>query len=66
MNIKKNVAIVCIGLLGLAPQLSHAQVSAIDTKTVTGGDLAGRWDLTVIEDGKEKASWLEVEVSAHD
>jgi hypothetical protein len=61
----KNIAVVCIGLLGLAPQLSHAQVFAIDTKTVAGGDLTGRWDLTVIEDGKEKASWLEIEVSGY-
>jgi hypothetical protein len=65
MNLKKNIAVVCIGLLGLAPQLSHAQVAAINTKTVTGGELVGRWDLTVIEDGRERASWLEIEVSGY-
>ncbi|MCS3801200.1 DUF1080 domain-containing protein [Niastella sp. OAS944] len=63
MNIQKNIAVVCIALLGLAPQLGHAQVSAINAKTVTGGDLVGRWDLTVTEDGKERASWLEIEIS---
>jgi len=65
MNIKKNIAVVYIILLGLATQPSHAQVSAMDMKTVPGADLAGRWDLTVIEDGKERPSWLEIEVSGY-
>lgn len=63
MNIKKSIAVVCIGLLATAPQFTHAQVAAINAKTVTGGDLVGRWDLTVSEDGKERASWLEIEIS---
>lgn len=59
----KNIAIVCIGLLGLAPQPGHAQAAAANAKTDAGGELAGRWDLTVIENGKERPSWLEIEVS---
>jgi hypothetical protein len=65
MNIKINTAVVCIGLLGLAPQPGYAQAAAIETKAVTPGDLAGRWDLTVIEDGKERPSWLEMEISGN-
>lgn len=63
MNIKKSIAVVCIGLLAAAPHFTNAQVAAINAKTVTGGDLVGRWDLTVMEEGKERASWLEIELS---
>lgn len=65
MNIKKNIAVVCIGLLALGPKFSNAQVAAIDANGVPGGELVGRWDLTVTEDGKERASWLEIEVSGY-
>jgi len=63
MNIKKKIAVVCVGMLAFAPQPGHSQVAAINAKNVTGGDLAGRWDLTVMENGKERASWLEIEIS---
>lgn len=59
-NIKKNIAVVCMGLLTIAPHPGHSQVAA---KNVTGDDLAGRWDLTVLENGKERPSWLEIEIS---
>lgn len=63
MNIKKNIAIIGLGLLAMAPHAGHSQVAAINAKNVTGGDLVGRWDLTVLENGKERASWLEIEIS---
>ncbi|OQP64232.1 large multifunctional protein- glycosyl hydrolase [Niastella vici] len=63
MNIKKKIAVVCMGMLAFAPQPGHSQVAAINAKNVTGGDLTGRWDLTVMENGKERASWLEIEIS---
>jgi hypothetical protein len=63
MNIKRSILTACIGLAAIAPQLAHAQVAAINANTVSGGDLVGRWDLTVLEGGKERASWLEIEVS---
>lgn len=62
MNIKKNIALVCVGLLAVAHP-GHSQVAAINATNVTGGDLVGRWDLTVLENGKERASWLEIEIS---
>jgi len=65
MNIKKIIAVVCIGLPVLAPQLGKAQVAATGAKAITNADLEGRWDLTVNEDGKERASWLEMEVSGY-
>ena len=48
----------------MAPQSSvHAQVTATKSNSIAGGDLVGRWDLTVLENGKERASWLEIEIS---
>ncbi|NLR59150.1 DUF1080 domain-containing protein [Chitinophaga polysaccharea] len=65
MNRKRIIAglICCMGL-GLAyPSGVMAQVSAIKTETVTGGSLIGRWDIKVNENGTDKPSWLEVELS---
>ncbi|MHA4808952.1 3-keto-disaccharide hydrolase [Flavitalea flava] len=63
MNIRKSIMTAWIGLAAIAPQLAHSQVAPVNANSVTGGDLAGRWDLTVLDDGKERASWLEIEVS---
>ncbi|GAB3351134.1 DUF1080 domain-containing protein [Arachidicoccus ginsenosidivorans] len=40
-----------------------AQVKPLDTNPMHPFSLAGRWDLTVDENGHQAASWLEVEVS---
>ncbi len=53
----------CI-LMGFAtPPKVTAQVAAIQSNTVDGGALIGRWNLTVVENGEQKPSWLEVELS---
>ncbi|MBS0028362.1 3-keto-disaccharide hydrolase [Chitinophaga sp. 22321] len=65
MNRKCIVAgLICFMGLGLANSSNvMGQVSAIKTETVTGGSLVGRWDIKVDENGAEKPSWLEVELS---
>lgn len=63
MNIQKIILTGCLGLAAFNPQLARAQVKVVNANAVAGGELVGRWDLTVIEDGKETASWLEIEVS---
>ena len=63
MNIKITLTAACIALAAMTPRLAHAQVAAVKTNSVEGGQLVGRWDLTVMEDGKPRASWLEIEVS---
>jgi hypothetical protein len=63
MNIKNSIAAAWIGLTAMTALQAHAQVAPINANSVSGGDLVGRWDLTVMEDGKERASWLEIEVS---
>jgi hypothetical protein len=50
-------------MAAVVPQAAHSQVSVVNANGVAGGELVGRWDLTVMEGGKETASWLEVEVS---
>ena len=40
-----------------------AQVNAISTQEISGGDLVGRWDITVDQDGIQRPSWLGVEIS---
>ena len=64
MYIRKSIVIALIGCAAMAPQSSvHAQVTATKSNSIAGGDLVGRWDLTVLENGKERASWLEIEIS---
>ncbi|MEC5144823.1 DUF1080 domain-containing protein [Chitinophaga sp. 212800010-3] len=65
MNRKCIIAgLVCFAGLGLAnPSHVTAQVSAIKNSTVKGGTLIGRWDITVNENGVDRPSWLEVELS---
>ncbi len=63
MYIKKSITTAFISLAVIVPQLTHAQVAPVKANNVSGGDLVGRWDLTVLEDGKQRASWLEIEVS---
>ncbi len=46
-----------------SPSKMFAQIAPVKTSTVSGGSLIGRWDITVNEDGKQKPSWLEVELS---
>jgi Domain of Unknown Function (DUF1080) len=65
MNKKCIIAgLVCCMGLGLV-NATHVmgQVSAIKTETVNGGALVGRWDIKVNENGTERPSWLEVELS---
>lgn len=65
MNKKCIIAgLVCCMGLGLV-NATHVmgQVSAIKTETVKGGSLIGRWDIKVNENGADKPSWLEVELS---
>ncbi len=63
MYIKKSIVVALIGWAAMAPQFVHSQVMPARANSVSGGDLAGRWDLTVLENGKERASWLEIEIS---
>lgn len=51
----------CIGLIG--PVITKAQVSAIKTETIKGGNLIGRWNIKVNQNGADNPSWLEVELS---
>jgi len=53
--------LLCTGLL--ISMLCQAQVKTSDTDPTHPFSLAGRWDLTVDENGHQAASWLEVEVS---
>jgi hypothetical protein len=65
MNKKCIVAgLICcmgLGLVNASPVM--AQVAAIKTEAVNGGSLVGRWDIRVNENGADKPSWLEVELS---
>ncbi|CAL1518490.1 DUF1080 domain-containing protein [Chitinophaga sp. MM2321] len=65
MNRKSIIAgFVCCMALGLAtPSGVMAQVAPVQVGTVDGGSLIGRWDIKVNENGTEKPSWLEVELS---
>jgi hypothetical protein len=63
MYVKKSIIIALIGWAAMAPQLVQAQVTPTKAGSISGGDLVGRWDLTVLENGKERASWLEIEIS---
>jgi len=45
------------------PFSAKAQVAPVQSNTVQGGHLVGRWDITVDENGKPAPSWLEVELS---
>ncbi|QNL48243.1 DUF1080 domain-containing protein [Olivibacter sp. SDN3] len=54
----------CCLLLALSEPFSvQAQVAPIQSNTVHGGELIGRWDITVDQNGKQAPSWLEVELS---
>lgn len=63
MYLIKKVIVALIIIASIAPAQVQSQVAATKTNSVPGGDLVGRWDLTVLENGKERASWLEIEVS---
>lgn len=65
MNRKCIIAgLICFMGLGLANSSNvMGQVAAIKTDAVKGGALIGRWDIKVDENGAEKPSWLEVELS---
>jgi hypothetical protein len=63
---KKNffLGFACCLLLTLTkPTSTQAQVAPIHSNAVQGGELIGRWDITVDENGKPAPSWLEVELS---
>lgn len=51
-------ALVFSGLMFIQPQKAKANTLPADS-----GNLEGRWDITMIMDGKEFPSWLEVEKS---
>lgn len=65
MNRKSIIAglVCCMGLGLVNPSGVMAQVSAIKTEAVKGGALIGAWDIKVSENGVDKPSWLEVELS---
>lgn len=65
MNKKCIIAglVCCMGLGLVNTTQVMGQVSAIKTETVNGGSLIGRWDIKVNENGADKPSWLEVELS---
>lgn len=41
----------------------YAQITPAKAGSVDGGTLVGRWDITVDQGGKQRPSWLEVEIS---
>ena len=53
----------CLLLTLTKPTDTQAQVAPIHSNAVQGGELIGRWDITVDENGKPSPSWLEVELS---
>ncbi|WP_345231438.1 DUF1080 domain-containing protein [Olivibacter ginsenosidimutans] len=57
------IGFVCYAVIALAPFYVDAQVAPIESNTVQGGELIGRWDITVDENGTSLPSWLEVELS---
>jgi hypothetical protein len=67
MNMNRKFIIgglVCCMGLGLAnPAGVMAQVSAVKADAVHGGSLIGTWDIKVNENGTDRPSWLEVELS---
>ncbi|MFC6101096.1 3-keto-disaccharide hydrolase [Olivibacter domesticus] len=63
---KKNffLGFACCLIIALTqPFSTQAQVAPIHSNAVHGGELIGRWDITVDENGKPAPSWLEVELS---
>ncbi len=63
MQMKKTMMGLCMGLALLSSRFAEAQIAPANANVISGGELVGRWDLTVLENGKPKASWLEVEIS---
>ncbi|MBO9619623.1 MAG: DUF1080 domain-containing protein [Niabella sp.] len=53
----------CLGIACFVFFQSHAQVKAITSNEIKGGDLVGRWDIKVQEGSRTAPSWLEVEIS---
>ena len=55
---------ICCMALGLTYSSNvMGQVAPVAANAVDGGTLVGRWDITVNENGVQKPSWLEVEIS---
>lgn len=50
-------------LVGMSNQEVIGQVAPIQSATVSGGDLVGRWNITMDVNGQPQPSWLEVELS---
>lgn len=64
MKKKYILGFACCLLLALIEPFSvQAQVAPIQSNAVHGGELIGRWDITVDQNGKQVPSWLEVELS---
>lgn len=42
---------------------AFSQIAPVQTAAVSGGDLVGRWDITMDVNGNPRPSWLEVELS---
>lgn len=59
----KGIAAFFMAAILMQVQPVHAQVAPVAASGVPGGGLVGRWDLSVMENGKNRASWLEIEVS---
>lgn len=57
------VALMAATLSAVPAAKTIAQVAPIQSQTISGGALIGRWDLTIDKDGKAAPSWLEVELS---
>ncbi len=57
----KNIAFLFCALFFSVSVFS--QVKVVTSEEVKGGDLVGRWDLTVKDGDNTAASWLEVEIS---
>lgn len=50
-------------LIGTGYRPATGQIAPVQTTTVDGGDLVGRWNITMDVNGEPRPSWLEVELS---
>lgn len=64
MKFKRLLHVICLIAGGCMIAISgYAQITPAKAGSVDGGTLVGRWDITVDEGGKQRPSWLEVEIS---
>ncbi len=64
MKFKRLLPVICLAASSCMIAVSgYAQVTPAEAGSVDGGTLVGRWGITVDQGGKQRPSWLEVEIS---